>query len=107
VTVVPDSSPPTYQQLLEEAQELGRADGRFAAAFETPGDTVAGSPRCLGRTPGEFVRLLWDGQPGTPPSGLELNAPLWYATGFAEGLAAGAVRHRAPARTLHFRRVFT
>ena len=87
-----DGSAPTYQQLLEEAQELGRMDGGFAAGFE-PSDTVLGfNGRCLGRTPAEFARLLWQDLPGEPPSGLELNAPLWYASGFAEGLAAGARR---------------
>jgi hypothetical protein len=82
-----DRSAPPYQQLLEEAQELGRLDGRFAAAFELPGTPV--SDRCLGRSPADFARLLWEGHPGTPPVGLEQNAPHWYATGFAEGLAAG------------------
>jgi hypothetical protein len=106
VTVVADSSSPTYRQLLEEALELGRADGRFAAAFETYGSAGEAGPRCLGRTPEEFARLLWNG-PGEPPSGLELNAPLWYATGFAEGLASAPARPRRSATTLHFRRVFT
>jgi hypothetical protein len=76
----------TYAQLLEEAWELGRADGRFAAAFETPGTAPLTGERSLGRTPAEFARLLWEHRPGDPPSGLEGNAPLWYATGFAEGL---------------------
>jgi hypothetical protein len=102
-----DSSAPTYQQLLEEAQELGRVDGRFAAAFEQPGSEGTFGERCLGRTPAGFAELLWEGRPGTPPSGLEVNAPLWYATGFAEGLAAGATQHSGIARTLSFRRVFT
>jgi hypothetical protein len=106
VTVVADSSSPTYRQLLEEALELGRADGRFAAAFETYGSAGEAGPRCLGRTPEELARLLWNG-PGEPPSGLELNAPLWYATGFAEGLASAPARPRRSATTLHFRRVFT
>jgi hypothetical protein len=81
-------SAPTYRQLLEEARELGRLDGRLAAAFEPPGAEVT-VDRCLGRTPEEFARLLWERAAGAPPSGLEVNAPLWYATGFAEGLAAG------------------
>ena len=102
-----DSSAPTYRQLLEEAHELGRADGRFAAAFEPAGGVVQGSPRCLGRTPAEFARLLWEDRPGSPPSGLEQNAPLWYATGFAEGLQAGAGQRRRTATTLQLRRVFT
>jgi hypothetical protein len=81
-------STPTYRQLLEIALELGRADGWFAAAFEAPGSGNGHAPRCLGRSPEEFARLLW-GRADEPPSGLEVNAPLWYATGFAEGLAEG------------------
>ncbi len=82
----------TFRQLLEEAKELGLADGRFAAAFEPP-DTVGRDGRtCLGRPPADFARLLW-GRPGPPPAGLELNAPLWYAAGFAEGLATQEPRH--------------
>jgi hypothetical protein len=82
-----DRSASPYQQLLEEAQELGRLDGRFAAAFELPGAPT--SDRSLGRSPADFARLLWEGRPGVPPTGLEQNAPHWYATGFADGLAAG------------------
>jgi hypothetical protein len=101
-TAMADSAP-TYQQLLDEAQELGRLDGRFAAAFEHPGAGVSAG-RCLGRTPEQFARLLWEGRAGNPPSGLELNAPAWYAAGFAEGLTAGT---RPPARALSLRRVFS
>ena len=79
------SSP--YRDLLEAAYSLGRADGLFAARFE-PADTPgADCPLCQGRTPEEFARFLWGDQPGSPPSGLEGNAPLWYARGFAAGLA--------------------
>ena len=84
---------PTYAELLEEARELGRLDGALAAALEVP---VTGPPtaeRCLGRTPAEFARLLWEGRPGDPPTGLEVNAPLWYATGFVAGLAVEPTRH--------------
>ena len=93
------TSAASYRHLLEEALELGRADGRFAAAFEstTPG------PRggcCLGRTPEEFARLLWEGRPGTPPAGLEQNAPHWYAAGFDRGLAEGASRRVVGTLTL-------
>jgi hypothetical protein len=102
-----DSGTPTYPQLLEEARELGRLDGRFAAAFEEPGAEAARGDRCLGRMPEKFARLLWEGRPGMPPSGLEVNAPLWYATGFKEGLAAGAAQHRVTGKSLQFRRVFT
>ena len=102
-----DRSARTYRELLTEALEIGRADGRFAAAFDSPGGVVTGSPRCLGRTPAEFARFLWEDRPGSPPGGLEQNAPLWYATGFAEGLAAGAAQRRGTATRLQLRRVFT
>ncbi|HET6391823.1 MAG TPA: hypothetical protein VFG13_03300 [Blastococcus sp.] len=96
-----DTGATTYQQLLEEALELGRLDGRFAAAFEPAGAVVA--DRCLGRSPEDFARLLWEGRPGPPPSGLELNAPRWYAAGYGEGVAAGL----AGTRVLTRRRVFS
>ena len=92
----------TYQQLLDEALELGRADGRFAAAFET-GTAAPTGARCLGRTPEDFARLLWEDRPGTPPAGLEQNAPHWYATGFGEGVVEGRRAHRR----LSLRRVFS
>jgi hypothetical protein len=90
VSVVLEGSALTYRQLLGEAQELGRWDGEFAAAFESPGTAAPFGERCLGRTPAEFACFLWGDQPGNPPVGLELNAPVWYAAGFAEGLAARA-----------------
>ncbi|SOE01477.1 hypothetical protein [Blastococcus haudaquaticus] len=99
------TSAPAYLQLLEEALELGRVDGRFAAAFEPA--TAPRGDRCLGRTPEEFARLLWEDRPGTPPAGLELSAPHWYATGFGEGMAAAGVgRTRAGGALLH-RQVFS
>lgn len=101
-----DLSAPTYRQLLEKAQEFGRADGAFATAFEAPGGAAGPGTSCRGRTPSDFARLLWENRPGTPPTGLELNAPLWYAAGFDEGLAAGARRSRV-ADWASTRRVFT
>jgi hypothetical protein len=103
VTVV-EGQAPTYGQLLHEAWELGRADGRFAAAFEAAAVPPGRVDRCLGRTPAEFARMLWR-RPGVPPTGLEVNGPLWYASGFREGLAAGAERNCRTA-ALQFRRVF-
>ena len=100
-----DTGATTYQQLLEEARELGRLDGRFAAAFEPAGAVVG--DRCLGRSPEDFARLLWEGRAGAPPTGLELNAPLWYATGFREGLAAGLSSRRPSVRLLSLRRVLS
>ena len=99
-------SAPTYRQLLEIALELGRSDGRFAASFEAPGSTDGHSGRCLGRSPGEFARLLW-GRPDEPPTGLEVNAPLWYAAGFAEGLEEEAAEGCAGTRGPRIRRAFT
>jgi hypothetical protein len=94
----------SYRELLEEAQELGRADGAFAAAFEPLDFGVMSGERALGRTPAEFARLLWEDRAGTPPTGLEINAPLWYAAGFAEGLARA--RRETAARVV-VRWVFT
>ena len=107
MTAVAEGSAPTYRQLLEEAQELGRMDGRFAAGFEAPGSPASDGTRCLGRTPEEFAVLLWEGLPGTPPSGLEVNAPAWYAAGFAEGLRARAGEQARVADWARTRRVFT
>ncbi|GAA3174073.1 hypothetical protein GCM10010531_29580 [Blastococcus jejuensis] len=97
-------SAPSYRQLLEEARELGRADGAFAAAFEPSDSTGPDGRRCLGRTPAEFARLLCDDRSAVPPTGLELNAPLWYAAGFAEAL--DRARRRAAERVV-VRWVFT
>jgi hypothetical protein len=88
-----DLDPPTtYRMLLEAAYDLGRADGRFAAPFEGPDSAGLPSGRRLGRTPEELARQLWGSRAGTPPAGLELNAPLWYATGFSEALAEARAR---------------
>jgi hypothetical protein len=84
-----DNSAPTYLQLLEEAQELGRADGRFAAAFEPPGGVIAGSPRCLGRTPAEFARFLWENRPGSPPERSRAERPALVRHRFRRGPAGG------------------
>jgi hypothetical protein len=94
----------SYRQLLTEALEIGRCDGRFAAAFESSATAAAGD-RCLGRTPEEFARLLWGA--GDPPAGLEQNAPLWYATGFAEGLAEVAASDALAADRAGTRRVLS
>jgi hypothetical protein len=101
-----DRSAPAYQLLLEEARELGRLDGRFAAAFEPVRSTDERSGLCLGRTPREFARLLWEDRPENPPVGLEVNAPHWYVLGFTEGLTARRAELGAADR-LRTRRVFT
>jgi hypothetical protein len=81
-----------YLHLLEVASTLGRADGVLAALVEPAGPVGALSRYCRGRDPEDFARHLWADRPGPPPSGLELNAPLWYAWGFADALTAA--RHR-------------
>lgn len=79
---------------LEAAAVLGRADGRTAAAFEPSGEPAAVGPCCHGLDPEDLARLVWDAGAGTPPAGLRLNAPLWYAQGFREALAdARSQRH--------------
>jgi hypothetical protein len=78
-----------YLEMLEAAHSLGRADGGLAAQVEPAGSVGSQSTCCRGREPEEFARLLWADRPGAPPSGLRVNAPLWYAHGFSEGLAAG------------------
>ena len=82
------STPPSYRKLLDAAFALGRADGTVAARCEPLETDASGGTTFRGRTPEAFARYLWGHQPGAPPSGLELNAPLWYAAGYAEGLAA-------------------
>lgn len=77
---------PTYQQLLQRAYQWGREDGEFATAFEAPGTADGAVAR--GRDPEAFAALLWTGQAGSPPSGLEVNAIRWYATGFRDALNA-------------------
>jgi hypothetical protein len=82
----------SYPRLLAVAYELGHADGHLARDLRAEGgpgqnDARAGD-RCRGRAPQEFAALLWADRPGTPPAGLEVNAPLWYAAGFRDGLAA-------------------
>lgn len=89
-------SPTPYAELLEAAYDLGRVDGMVAADFEAPGTVEPLASTCRGREPHEFARLLW-GQPGQPPSGLELNAPRWYLRGYADALAE-RIATGAPAR---------
>jgi hypothetical protein len=85
-----DQPEPPYPRLLAVAYQLGRADGRLARDLQACGgaeDGVRPGDRCRGRAPQEFAALLWADRPGTPPAGLEVNAPLWYAAGFHAGLA--------------------
>jgi hypothetical protein len=88
---------PPYRDLLEAARLLGYSDGGWAVSRELP-DPPGGAPPCSsGRGPEEFAQLLWGCRRGAPPSGLELNAPFWYADGCAQALVderARAARRR-------------
>ena len=76
-----------YRQALLTAWEMGRADGTTAAAWDIePRKSPPAPGPARGRSPEAFARYLWADRPGRPPSGLELNGPLWYATGFREAL---------------------
>src|SRR3954447_2853312 len=87
--VMPEASAmPCYRDLLDRAYTLGRADALFALDLE-PVDGPDPSGRCCqGRDPAGFARHLWGTGAGRPPAGLEVNAPLCYAQGFREALAA-------------------
>ncbi|MGK5110715.1 hypothetical protein [Geodermatophilus sp. CPCC 205506] len=88
---------PTYQHALEVALALGRADGRLAVDVEPDGEPAAAGPVCHGLDPEEFAGLVWGAGAGTAPTGVLLNAPLWYAHGFREALAtARAQRGSSP-----------
>jgi hypothetical protein len=92
-----------YRDLLHSAYARGWDDGSFAARFE-PGECIDPvAPVCQGRTPADFARALWSSRPGEPPAGLAVNAPHWYARGFAEAVAVAGRSvgtREAPARAL-------
>ena len=96
-----DPSAPSYPDLLEAARAFGSADGWSAAGSGSAAPPGTDRPWGGGRDPEDLARLLWGHRPGDPPSGLELNAPLWYDSGFAEALAAArrrAEQTRGPGR---------
>jgi hypothetical protein len=80
--------PSTLLQALESARALGCADGRTAFEFEPDDEPVAVGSWCHGLGPEDFARLVWHGGADTAPAGVRLNAPVWYALGFREGLAS-------------------
>ena len=77
---------PPYRDLLEAARLLGYSDGCWAVRGELPDPPGGAPPWCGGRSPEEFAQLLWGCRRGAPPSGLELNAPFWYADGYTQAL---------------------
>ena len=86
----------SYLDILDAAYARGWDDGWFAAPFEPADGSHARSPVCQGRAPADFARSLWSPRPGEPPSGLEVNAPLWYAHGFAAALAHAGIPEQEP-----------
>jgi hypothetical protein len=98
-----EHEPPDLLCALESARALGCADGRIAGDLEPDGEPVAVGPWCHGLDPDDFACLVWGA--GSAPAGVRLNAPLWYALGFREGLASAraqrggrvTARHPLPA----------
>jgi hypothetical protein len=96
-TLIPPA--PSYPDLLHTAYALGRVDGLLAADLEPQNNTGPSTACCRGRDPADFARQLWDLPDGEPPTGLEVNAPHWYARGFEQALSdarAASDGHRAP-----------
>jgi hypothetical protein len=81
---------PPYQEVLEAAYRLGRADGLLAAAFESSLPDPIGTT-CRGRGPEEFAEYLWADLAGTAPAGVQVNARVWYLAGMADALGEPAV----------------
>lgn len=82
-----EATPSPYCQALLSAWEMGRADGITAATWDLESEAVPlASGAARGRSPAAFARHLWGDRPGQPPAGLEVNGPLWYATGYREAL---------------------
>jgi hypothetical protein len=94
VTTTQHELPSTYQRALEGAYALGRADGHFAVQIEPDGEPAAVGPYCHGLERDDFARLVWGAGATTVPAGVRLNAPLWYANGFREGLASARAQQR-------------
>jgi hypothetical protein len=79
-----------YGDLLAAAYSRGWADGCFAAPFEPTDRTDSAGLASQGLSSADFARSLWGHRAGEPPAGLDLNAPLWYARGFAEAITVAA-----------------
>jgi hypothetical protein len=88
-----------YLRALETAHALGRADGLLAVQLELEDGPAAMSSRCHGLDPEDFAGRIWGAGAGTPPTGVLLNAPLWYAHGFREAVAIARARHGCGATT--------
>jgi hypothetical protein len=91
---------PSYLDLLRAAYGLGRVDGLLAADFQPLDSAGRAISCCRGRDPAVFARQLWEVPGASPPAGLEINAPHWYARGFDEALSGVRADHGAarPAR---------
>ena len=81
-----------YGDLLQAAYSRGWTDGCFAAPLEPTDRVDSPEPTSQGLDTTDFARSLWGCQAGEPPAGLDLNAPLWYARGFADALTVAVHR---------------
>lgn len=80
--------PTPYLRALETAHALGRADGLLAVRLEMVEEPDATSSWCHGLDPDDFAGHVWGAGAGSPPAGVRLNAPRWYAHGFHEAVAS-------------------
>jgi hypothetical protein len=80
--------PTPYLRALETAHALGRADGLLAVDLEPVEEPAAMGSCCHGLEPEALAASVWGAGAGTPPAGVQLNAPLWYAAGFREAVAS-------------------
>jgi hypothetical protein len=88
-----DESQTPYGRALLTAFEMGRADGLIAASLGIEVRTGhLRAERWRGRSPEAFAHYLWAGRADPAPSALEVNAPLWYAAGYREGLQDPSAR---------------
>jgi hypothetical protein len=93
--------PSALARALEAARALGRADGRLAVEVEAVADEAVADDApaavgawCHGLCPEDLAGLVWGAGAGPAPAGVRLNAPLWYAHGFREALAAARAQAR-------------
>jgi hypothetical protein len=80
--------PTPYLRALETAYALGRTDGLLAVHLEPVEEPAAMGSWCHGLDPDDFAGHVWGAGAGTPPAGVRLNAPLWYAHGFHDAVAS-------------------
>ena len=85
--------PTPYLRALETAHALGRADGFLAVRLDMVEEPGTMSSWCHGLGPDDFADHVWGAGAGSPPAGVRLNAPQWYAHGFREAVASARAPH--------------